>query len=40
MIKNTASINEEEHGSVEMLKKEIKRLKEELMLKQTIIDDN
>ena len=30
MIKNKASVNEESSGNVEFLKKEIKRLKEEL----------
>lgn len=31
MIKNKASINEEAQGNVESLKKEIKRLKEDLL---------
>lgn len=31
MIKNKASINEEASGNVESLKKEIKRLKEEIL---------
>ena len=32
MIKNKASVNEESSGNLEGLKKEIKRLKEELVL--------
>lgn len=37
MIKNKASINEEAQGNVESLKKEIKRLKEELSQSKTIV---
>lgn len=39
MIKNKASINEESSGSMDNLKKEIKRLKEELLLAQSQIQN-
>ena len=38
MIKNKAQINEEAQGNVDSLKKEIKRLKEELLQQRSLMD--
>ena len=37
MIKNRASVNEESSGNIEGLKKEIRRLKEELLQARNLI---
>jgi len=39
MIKNKASVNEESTGNMEMMKKEIKRLKEELTMCKKKLDE-
>jgi len=39
MIKNNASVNEEASGNLETLKKEINRLKEELLCSRKMIEE-